>query len=111
MSAYCIFLLHELYDRAALESYWAAAPGTMAGRTIKVLSTYREFDLLEGSDPVAAVVLIEFETLEEARSWYRSDSYLVVKQLRQQAGRYTGLLVDGGITPAAERVLAELRRP
>lgn len=111
MSAYCIFLLHELYDRAALESYWAAVPGTMAGRTVKVLSTYREFDLLEGDDTVGAIVLIEFETIEEARSWYRSDAYQVVKQLRQKAGRYTGLLVDGGIMPAAERMLTEMPRP
>ena len=111
MSAYCIFLLHELYDRPALESYWAAAPGTMAGRTVTVLSTYREFDLLEDSEPLEAVVLIEFETLGETCSWYRSDSYQVVKQLRQQAGRYTGSLVDGGITPAAERVLTEVLRP
>lgn len=111
MSAYCIFILHELYDRAALEAYWAAVRPTLAGYPAKMLSGYRPFDLLEGDTKVEATAVVEFESMEQARAWYHSPEYQAVKPLRADAGRFTGLLVDGGITPNAERRLREVPRP
>ena len=103
--------MHELYDRAALEAYWAAVRSTLAGFSAQMLSSYREFDLVEGEMPIAAVVLVEFDTIGEARAWYASPAYRAAKALRSRAGRFTGLIVDGGITPAEARRLVEVPRP
>ena len=103
--------MHELYDRAALEAYWAAVRPTMAGYSARMLSSYRPFDLIEGDMPIEAIVLVEFEDQDQARAWYSSPAYRAVKPLRAGAGRFTGLLVEGGITPAEARRLVEVPRP
>ena len=99
-----------MYDRGALEEYWAAVRPTLADYSARMLSGYRPFDLIEGDDSVAAIVLVEFESLEQARSWYASPAYRKVRERRKGAARFTGLIVDGGVTPAESRKLVEVPR-
>ena len=50
------------------------------------------------------VVLFEFPSLEEARSWYTSSAYQEVKKRREGAAKFDLILVQGGVVPAAQRM-------
>jgi uncharacterized protein (DUF1330 family) len=42
--------------------------------------------------------------VEAAKRWYFSDAYQEVKRRRLGAAEFELILVDGGLTPAAERM-------
>jgi uncharacterized protein (DUF1330 family) len=102
MSAYVIYFCHAFRDKQGHLDYAAAFPGTVKDIDYKVLAAYTDFEVLEGHEPVLGAVLIEFPTYEIAKRWYESEQY---KQVRGHRIRnsYTGVLIDGGSRPLAER--------
>ena len=103
MTAYMINLVRDVTDREALERYWSAVGATYAG-TGKPLVAYTPFEMLEGSDvPVWGVVLLEFESMQQAKDWYFGGEYQEVKKLREGAQDNIALFAEAGFVPAAER--------
>src|SRR5262245_60504806 len=75
MSAYVIVFVEEPADPAEIDRYRKLAIPTFQGRKAKFHVDPRcEIATLEG-DPVDVVVMIEFDTLQEAKDWYYSPEY------------------------------------
>ena len=51
--------------------------------------------VLEGSWDPKRVVVIEFPSVEKAREWYESEDYAVARTVRQGAGEWRIVLVEG----------------
>lgn len=62
------------------------------------------FEILGGDGGVLGVVLFEFPSMEEARSWYTGPAYQEVKKRREGAAKFDLILVEGGVGPAAQRM-------
>ena len=105
MPAYFIALCRGVRDRQTLEEYWRAVPPTFQGFGAKPLAVYTPLTLLENlGHPLEGAVLIEFPDLATARSWYESGAYQKVKQIRIGAADAEIFFIDGGVTPAEERM-------
>jgi uncharacterized protein (DUF1330 family) len=94
MAAYVITYL-EVTDRQAFDAYRRVAGPTFApygGRPIVVDGT---FEVLEGMIQPKSVVVIEFDTMEQARRWYASPEYAKTIPMRQAAANSSLILVEG----------------
>ena len=52
-------------------------------------------DLLEGDWQAGRVVILEFDSVEDARRWYDSPEYQQARAVRQSASTSSFLLVEG----------------
>jgi uncharacterized protein (DUF1330 family) len=104
MTAYLISICRRVSDRDRLEDYWAHAAATFEGFDAKPLVTYAPFEVLEGDADAKGIVVVQFPSMEVARSWYFSDAYQQVKQRRVGAAEFELILVDGALKPAAQRM-------
>ena len=84
MPAYVVSRL-TISDRAAFERYVAEAPETVDRFGGKYLFRGGDVTALEGNWDDERLVILEFETGEAARAWYRSAEYRRLRELRQGA--------------------------
>jgi len=105
MPAYFIALCRGVRDRRTLEEYWSAAPPTFQGSGARHLAVYTPLTVLEDlGHPLEGAVLIEFPDLAAAKSWYESPAYQKAKAIRLGAADVEIFFIDGGVTPASERM-------
>jgi uncharacterized protein (DUF1330 family) len=98
-----INLVRGVTDREQLEKYWAEVGRTYSGVGTPLVA-YTPFEMLEGKDvPVWGVVLIEFESMDQAKGWYFGDEYQETKKLREGAQDNIALFAEGGFVLAADR--------
>lgn len=95
MSAFFFFDNIEVHDPDKLAEYAEKVAPIVAqyGGTYRIVGGRTQ--VLEGQWTPTYPVLIEFETLEQAENWYRSDEYEPFKRLRQSAVTNTGVLIEG----------------
>jgi len=95
MSAYCFFQNIEITDNTKMSAYVTEAmPLTQRfGGQYVVLSG--KVAVKEGDWSPSSPVIIKFPTMEAAVRWYESDEYKPLKALRQQAGRFSAVFIDG----------------
>ena len=85
--AYVVFT-ENIHDEEGLNAYLQAAGATMTTGKLLVLDDNPE--TIEGTWHGSRTVMIEFDSVEEAKGWYYSDAYQKVAPLRQAAsGRAT----------------------
>ena len=108
MPVYMVYVCHSVSDRAQLEKYWASIAPTLEGRPVKYLAAYTPFEVLEGEN-VEGVFVAEWPSMEAAKAWYESPAYKAVRHLRQDNSKYTGVLVEAGTAPPAERMRNRIR--
>ena len=94
MSAFVIFDI-DVHDAEAYEAYRRIGAPTVAAFGGRFLVRGGETESLEGGWAPKRVVVLEFETAERARAWYRSASYQDAKRIREGAARTIGILADG----------------
>ncbi len=94
MSAYFIFTREKTLDQAELEVYRQKVAATFAGHTVKLLAAHGRYEVLEGAE-IEGVVIAEFATMDDAKTWYDSPAYKEVREHRFKGGVYRGLLVEG----------------
>jgi uncharacterized protein (DUF1330 family) len=82
-------------DRAGMEAYSEQAMPSMAGRTAKVLVVDEDPEVLEGEWPHRRTIVMEFESVDAARDWYRSPEYQAAVPLRQAAADASVVIVPG----------------
>ena len=105
MPAYFIALCRDVRDRRMLEEYWSAVPPTFQGFGARPLAVYTPLTLLEHlGRPLEGAVVIEFTDLATAKSWYESPAYQKCKESRIGAADAEIFLIDGGVTPAKQRM-------
>ncbi len=96
MAAYLIAICRSVTDPRRVADYFARVASTFASVDANPLSVYAPFEVLEATGPVEGVVLFEFPSVEAARNWYSSPAYQDVKRLREGAGEFDVMVVEGG---------------
>lgn len=99
MPAYIVFIREEpVRDAEALARYSAANRANtavwMERFAIQPRAVYGALETLEGED-ADGVVLLEFPTMADARSWYDSPEYQAGLADRHKAARYRAILFEG----------------
>ena len=95
MSAFFFFDNVEVHDPDKLAEYVEKVAPVVARYGGKYRIIGGATKVLEGQWKPAYPVLIEFDTLEQAEAWYRSDDYEPLKRLRQSAVDNNGVLIEG----------------
>ena len=85
-------------ERTDLER--AARYAEMAGPSVerhggRYLARGGALSLLEGEWEPERLVIIEFESSEAARAWYESEDYRAARDVRDGAGTWSMVVVDG----------------
>lgn len=93
MSAYLIFVVHSAHDKALLQKYRDEAIPVVKGQGVKFFAGPVINDAMENG-PVDSSVVLEFPTVEEAQTWYKSAEYAPLKAMRQAASKSTVFIVE-----------------
>lgn len=94
MAAYVVVTRLRTRNPAELKLYADQAPAFLAGRSIKWLARFGPCEVKEGPG-VEAVAILEFPTMEEAKSWYASPVYQEACQHRFRGADYSFIFVEG----------------
>ncbi len=95
MSAFALFQNLEITDSAKMAEYAERVrpiTESFGGRYVVRGGTV---DLVEGEWTPAWPVLIEFPSIDDARRWYTSPEYQPLKALRESAGTFSAVFIDG----------------
>jgi uncharacterized protein (DUF1330 family) len=82
-------------DPAAMAKYKAEAPRTIAAFNGRFLAISNKAQAVEGDPPKGSIVVIAFDSLEQARGWYNSPAYEAIRPLRQNSTLTRMLIVEG----------------
>lgn len=93
MSAYLVAEI-EVTDPQTYQRYSAMVPPTFVGFNARFIVRGGTTEALEGQPP-KRIVVIAFDSLDEARRWYNSPAYQEAKALRQRASKGRLYLVEG----------------
>jgi uncharacterized protein (DUF1330 family) len=85
----------DIKDPVAYRDYVAAVPATIAAYGGKFIVRGGQTESLEGDWSPRRFVIIEFESLEQAKAWWDSMEYAGPKQMRRAASEGKLLLVQG----------------
>lgn len=93
-----VILTEAITDPEGMKAYARAAGPAMASAGIVAVS--RAPEVLEGEWHGDQTVVLEFESVEAARSWYSSDAYQAAKALRQKAATTNAVIIASFEAPA-----------
>jgi len=94
MAAYIIFDV-EVTDPAAADEYAKLANESLAPFQSKTLLHGGMVEVLEGDWEPKMVVILEFESMEQAQQWYKSPAYTRAKEILHRAASTNVILVEG----------------
>jgi uncharacterized protein (DUF1330 family) len=105
MAAYMI-ANYDIHDAEMWTKYvQLALPNIMAAGG-KVLTATAEFATVEGQ-PQQVVAVLEFASVEAAKTWYESASYQVIKPLRTESTNGWGLISPAFTLPTTDNFSAQ----
>ena len=85
----------DVHDPEQYEGYKALVPGSLEPYGGRFVVRGGDPEALEGDWQPQRIVVLEFDSPEQARAWYDSEEYREAKAIRQAASRGTLLLVEG----------------
>jgi len=95
--AYLISEADAITDPAAIKEY-----GAKVGETLAPFNGHYHFvvgggktESLDGDAPPKGIVVIAFDSFEEAHAWYNSPAYAAIRPLRLAAVKGRMFIVDG----------------
>ena len=94
MTAYVISDL-EMLEPALVAEYRALAQATIAQYGGRYLARDGAVQPVEGGWTPQHIVILEFPTMEQARTWYHSPEYAVALKVREKALRRRLIFVEG----------------
>ncbi len=94
MPAYVIAEIN-ITDPVTYEDYKKLTPGTLDAYGGKFIARGGQTEMLEGTNPPARIVILEFKDLESAKRWYHSPEYAQAKAVRQKASVGRLIAVEG----------------
>lgn len=95
-----VIITEAIHDPAGMQEYGKAAGPTLAEYGARVLVADPNGETLEGEWHGDQTVVVEFDTVEQARSWYSSEGYAAARSIRQSAANCNAVIVSG-FTPRA----------
>ena len=95
MPAYLIVTRNgPIQDQDAYNTYVRMAQENPPKVQLKPLVAYGGIQGLEGEAP-DGVVMVEFDTVEDAKAWYNSPEYQAALPYRKKCGDWKAFIVDG----------------
>ena len=94
MAANIIFDV-EVTDPTLADDYLKLANESLAPFQSKTLLHGGMVEVLEGDWEPKTVVMVEFESMEQARQWYMSPAYTKAKVILRRAASIKVILVEG----------------
>ncbi len=94
MTAYVIFDV-DVKDASAYQEYAALAPAIIAAYGGKYLARAGRTETLEGDWTPKRLVILQFESIERARTWLDSPEYRPVKRMRHEAAVSRAVVIEG----------------
>jgi uncharacterized protein (DUF1330 family) len=94
MPAYVVVQI-AVEDPVRYAEYRRIAPPSIAAHRGRYIVRGGACEILEGSWLPPRLVVLEFPTLEQARTWWASPEYAPAKALRQECASTEMLLIDG----------------
>jgi uncharacterized protein (DUF1330 family) len=94
MAAYAIFEI-ETTDPAMMAAYREAAAPSVAVHGGRYLVRGGAVTPLEGGWNPDRIVVLEFDSVEQAKAWWNSAEYREPKLLRRAAGKTKMIIVEG----------------
>jgi uncharacterized protein (DUF1330 family) len=85
----------EVTDPEQYEEYKRMAPPLVALYGGKYLARGGRVEVFEGDWSPKRLVILEFESLEQARQWMDSPEYATARRLRQQTTHSNMVVVEG----------------
>ncbi|HYO56370.1 DUF1330 domain-containing protein [Archangium sp.] len=92
-------------DAETYERYKQLAPPAIALYGGRYLARGGATEVLEGTWDVPRFVILEFPSVQQARTWWSSPEYAPAKALRQ-ASTHTDMLLVEGLPPGADPAAA-----
>jgi uncharacterized protein (DUF1330 family) len=86
-------------DREGMKPYSAQVESTFAPFSGRYIVRGGQINGLEGDGPKGGMVVIEFDSREQAQAWYDSPAYRKLRPIRQRSAVSRVYIVDGTITP------------
>jgi uncharacterized protein (DUF1330 family) len=85
----------EVTDPAGFEEYRALVPGSLEAYGGRFVVRGGQVASLEGGWEPKRLVILEFDSFDQARAWYESDQYGPARELRQRTANTRLILVEG----------------
>jgi uncharacterized protein (DUF1330 family) len=85
----------EITDPVEYEEYRKLAPASLAPFGGRFLVRGGAVEVLEGEWQPGRFVVLEFDSVEQARAWYDSEEYRAARTIRQRASRSKVILAAG----------------
>lgn len=92
--AYVVFT-ESIKDPGGMAEYSKLAMASFAGHTARPLAVGPATEVLEGEWPANQTVILEFDSVEEAKAWYTSEAYTKAIPLRQAAADCNVAIITG----------------
>jgi len=87
----------EVIDPATYDEYKRLAPPTVAQYGGRYLARGGAKEVLEGSWTPHRLVILEFESLAQAKAWVNSEEYRPARILRQRSARSQMVVIEGAV--------------
>ena len=94
MAAYIVIRI-TVTDPIQLKEYQRVAPSIIDKFGGQLLARGGEIVSLEGPTENRRIVIIEFPSMEEAKSFYHSPEYTAAIELRKDAAEFESVVVEG----------------
>jgi uncharacterized protein (DUF1330 family) len=95
MSAYVLFIRESpIRNQAEIDVYHATMHANQPEPKPKLLAVYGPMESLEGISP-DGIALLEFATMEDARTWYYGAGYQAAIPHRKNGADYRAVIVQG----------------
>lgn len=88
-----VILTEQINDPDGMKAYGRAAGAAMGN--VKVLAVDTKPKLLEGKWHGHQTVVLEFDSVEDAKAWYDSEAYTKARELRQAAAETNAVILSG----------------
>lgn len=85
----------ELTDREGLRPYAEQVESTFAPFSGRYVARGGQMDRLEGDPPNNRMVIIAFDSLDQARAWYHSAEYAKICPIGQRSGQTNAYILEG----------------
>ncbi|MDW3682764.1 DUF1330 domain-containing protein [Cupriavidus sp. CV2] len=85
----------ELTDPEGIKPYREQVDATFKPYSGRYIVRAAGVSRLEGNPPSHRLVIIEFDSIEQARAWYNSPEYARIRPFRQRSGHTNAYIVEG----------------
>jgi uncharacterized protein (DUF1330 family) len=85
----------ELTDPEGIKPYREQVDATFKRYSGRYIVRASGVSPLEGNPPDHRLIIIEFDSLEQARAWYNSPEYAKIRPFRQRSGHTNAYIVEG----------------